>query len=354
MKLAIVGCGNIASPYAKDLRNYPEIELVGAFDLNAAQAAAFGATHGVKIYDTLDALLADPAIGMIVNLTSFRAHYDVSARALRAGKHVYSEKPVALTYADARDLIDIAAQHGVRLGCSPFTLMGEAPQTAWREIRAGRIGTPRVVYAEVNHGRIESWHPAPEEFYKVGPMIDVGVYPLAIVTAMFGAATRVQAYGATLMRDRTRKDGVPYTVASPDFIVTMLELASGVVVRLTTNFYVGSHAKQGESIEFHGDAGSLFLPSWFAPNGEVFTSPFQGTYESVPLVRAAADQFAWGQGVWDMVTAIATGRPHRCSAEHAAHMTDVLAAVNQSIADGRPVALESHFTPPAPMDWAAS
>lgn len=351
MKLAIVGCGNIAGPYAKDLITYPEIRLVGAFDLNPTQAAAFGAAHGVKIYETLDALLADD-IDLVVNLTSFRAHYTVSAQALRAGKHVYSEKPVALTHADARDLISLAQQHHVRLACSPFTLMGEAQQTAWRELRAGRIGTPRLAYAEVNHGRIETWHPAPEEFYKVGPMIDVGVYPLAIVTAMFGAAQRIQAYGSTLMRERTRKDGVPYTVESPDFIVTMLELESGVTVRLTTNFYVGGHAKQGESIEFHGDAGSLFLANWFMPNSDVLVSPYLGTYESVPLIRATAGDFAWGRGVWDMVTAIHDERPHRCSAEHAAHMTEILSAVNQSIVDGRPVTLESRFAPPAPMDWA--
>jgi predicted dehydrogenase len=352
MKIAIAGCGNIATPYASDLKTYPEIVLAGAFDVDHARAQAFAAEHGCAAYGSYDDLLADPDIGLIVNLTSFQAHYTISAAALNAGKHVYSEKPLALTYADACALRDLAASKGLRLGCSPFTLMGEAPQTMWREVRAGRLGAVRAIYAEVNHGRIETWHPAPQAFYEVGPLFDVGVYPLAIVTAVFGAARRVTAYGTTLLSERQTKDGKPFRVGSPDFVVSILELASGAVVRLTTNFYVEGSTRQGEGLELHGDAGSLYLPSWFSADGEVFYAPFKGEYTLVPLVREAAPDAHWGKGVHDMVLALREGRPHRCSAEQATHLTEILEAVSQSIASGQPVALESTFTPPAPMGWA--
>lgn len=352
MKIAIAGCGNIATRYASDLKTYPEITLAGVFDVDHARAAAFGAEHGAAAYASYDDLLADPDIGLVVNLTSFQAHYAITAAALNAGKHVYSEKPLALTYADACALRDLATSKGLRLGCSPFTLMGEALQTMWREVRAGRLGNVRVVYAEVNHGRIETWHPAPEAFYEVGPLFDVGVYPLVVVTAVFGAARRVLAYGTTLLPERQTKDGRPFAVGKPDFVVALLELASGVVVRLTTNFYVEGSTRQGEGLELHGDAGSLHLPSWFSADGEVFYAPFKGEYAAVPLVRPAESEAHWGKGAHDMVLALREGRPHRCSAEQATHLTEILEAVSQSIASGQPVMLESTFAPPQPMGWA--
>ena len=139
--------------------------------------------------------------------------------------------------------------------------MGDAQETAWNLIAGGAIGNVRVVYAEVNWGRIETWHPRPEPFYAIGPMADVGVYPLTILTAMFGPARRVTAHGQIVYPDRLTVSGEPFTVGAPDFGVAMIELADGTLVRLTTSFYVGQQSKQ-KGIEFHGDTGSLFMSSW--------------------------------------------------------------------------------------------
>jgi predicted dehydrogenase len=234
--LGIVGTGNIAGSYARDSRTHPGIELVAATDLDRARAAAFAAEHGIRVADTLDDLLADPAIDIVVNLTIHHAHYEVTRRALEAGKHVYSEKPMALARVEADELVALAAARGVRLGCSPSTFLGEAQQTAAAIITTGRLGEVRAVYAEVNWGRIETWHPAPIPFYDVGVAVDVGVYPLTLVTAILGPARAVRAWGWDLKPERMTLDGRSFRIGSPDLTVTAVELASGAVLRLTTSF----------------------------------------------------------------------------------------------------------------------
>jgi predicted dehydrogenase len=351
MRIGLVGCGNIAGPYAQDLKTYAEIELVGAADLDAARAAAFAVEHGIRAYESVDALLADPSVNLVVNLTSHFAHKDVTARALNAGKHVYSEKPLALTYADAHELVMLADRLGLRLGCSPFTLMGEAQQTVWKLIREGKLGTVRAVFAEVNWGRIESWHPAPEPFYEVGALFDVGVYPLTILVAMFGPVRRVTSYGKLLYPQRVTKEGRTFQIKTPDFIVTMLELADGTVVRLTTDFYVGHHTKQ-VGIEFHGDQASLYLESWFMPNSKIEFAEFGGTYTAISLLAEPQEGVHWGRGIADMVRMMAAGQTHRFTGEMAAHIVDILESARRSMETGCPVTLQSEFTPPEPMDWA--
>src|SRR5688500_13396941 len=184
--IGIVGTGNIAGGYARDALTHPEIRLVAATDLDPDRAAAFAKEHDCRAHASLDDLLADEGVDIVVNLTVHHAHYEVTKRALLAGRHVYSEKPLALRSSEARELVDLAADRGLRLGCSPSTFLGEAQQTAAAWIGSGRLGTVRAVYAEVNWGRIETWHPAPAPFFDVGVLVDVGVYPLTLVTAMLG------------------------------------------------------------------------------------------------------------------------------------------------------------------------
>ena len=353
--LGIVGTGNIAGGYARDAGTHPEIRLVAATDLQAARASEFAATHGCRAHDTFEALLADPEVDIVVNLTVHHAHFDVTKRALEAGRHVYSEKPLALTPDEARGLVDLAASRGLRLGCSPSTFLGEAQQTAAATIERGELGTVRAIYADVNWGRIETWHPSPAPFFDVGVMVDVGVYPLTLVTAMFGPARSVRAWGWELMADRATLDGSTFRIGSPDLIVAAVELASGPVVRLTASFYVGLPARQHGTLEFHGDDASLLLGNFQEFDTSVEIGPYGGAYESIPLVRPGYHGTAWARGVADMATAIATGRPHRASAEQAAHVVDILAGATASMADdGRSVIVSSTFERPTLLPWASS
>jgi len=348
--VAIVGCGTIANAYAENLTSYPGIELLGATDVDGPRADALAARHGCKAYVSLDDLLGDDAVDAVVNLTIFEAHYEVTLHCLEAGRHVYSEKPLATTHEDARRLVDEAGRRGLRLGCSPCVLMGEAQQTAWKTIRDGRLGPVRIVYAEANHGRIETWHEAPAPFYEIGVLFDVGVYPLTLVTAMLGPVRSVSATGRLLQPSRRMKDGVPFGFTMPDWITATLELASGPLVRLTASFYVPSRGKQA-GIEFHGDEGSLHLSSWQRFDAAVELAEFGRDYAPVPLLREPYPGTEWGRGVLDMAQALTEERSHRATGEQAAHVVEVLCATMESIRLDEPVEVHSDFSPPAPMEW---
>lgn len=352
VRLGIIGAGNIAGPYLRDIPHYPELELAGIADIVPARAEALAAEHGIRAYPSVEALLADPAVEMVVNLTVQHAHTAVTTACLTAGKHVYSEKPLTTRYAEAVGLVALARERGLRLACSPFTLMGEAQQTAWKWIREGKLGRVRLAYADVNWGRIEAWHPDPQAFYGVGPLFDVGVYPLTILTAIFGPARRVTAYGTVLWPERETRQGARFRVAQPDFLVAALELADGVVVRLTTDFYVANKSTRQVGIEFHGDAGSLHLESWHMFDAKVAFAAFDQPLQEVPLVREPPYGTPWGQGLWETATALRAGRPHRFSGEMAAHIVEILEATAESARTGRPVGITSDFPRPAPMDWA--
>lgn len=353
LKVAIVGCGNIAGQYAKTLHAYSQVKLLGAFDLIAERAEALVAAHGGKVYRTLDQVLEDAEVEAVVNLTIHHAHAEVIARCLNAGKHVYSEKPLALTYQEAKGLVELAQARGLRLSCAPITFMGEAQQTAWKVIRSGQLGTVRLVYAEVNHGRIEAWHPNPEPFYKVGVLFDVGVYPLTLATTFFGPARRVTAYGTVLYADRVTAEGRPFHIDTPDCVVAAVELASGPIVRLTANFYVRQTMQRG--LEFHGDLGSLHLGCFQEFSAPVSFAPFDRStrpFEPVPYVRPPFQGIDWGRGPADLADALAEGRPQRATGAQAAHVVEILEAISASFREGCPVDVHSTFTPPTPMPWA--
>jgi len=156
----------------------------------------FAGAHGGKAYRELEALLADPEVELVINLTAHHAHAEVTGRALEAGKHVHSEKPLAGTWEDGVACVRLAKERGLRLSCSPFTFMGEAQQTLLRALSQGMIGRPLAAYSEMNWGRIESWHPNPEGFYRPGsgPLLDVGVYALTVLTAVLGPVRRVTGF----------------------------------------------------------------------------------------------------------------------------------------------------------------
>jgi predicted dehydrogenase len=236
------------------------------------------------------------------------------------------------------------------LSSAPTTLLGEAQQTAWKLVRDGAIGRVRVAYAEANWGRIEEWHPEPESLYDVGPLVDVGVYPITILTAMFGPVRRVAASASTVEPERTRLDGKTFTPEAADFVVATLELADDVVVRLTSTFYVGASMQRG--IEFHGDEGSLYMPTWGEADSRIEVMPRGGEYELVPHLREPYHGIDWTRALVDMRDALEENRAHRMSAEHAAHVVEILCAVGESAAQGTPVELHSDFPRPEPMDWA--
>jgi predicted dehydrogenase len=352
VRVAIVGCGNVADRYAEAITAAPLLTLAGATDLEPQRAERLvHAYGGGRAFGTLDELLDDESIDTVVNLTVAKAHVAVSRAALEAGKHVHSEKPLALTHADARELVELAARHRVRLSAAPTTLLGEAQQTAWKLVRDGALGPVRVAYAEANWGLLESWHPDPRGLYEVGPLADVGVYPLMILTALFGPVRRVQAYATTLVADRERKDGRPFRIEAPDWCTVTAELADGVVVRLTASFYVPPSKQRG--LELHGDDASLYMPTWSDFDSRLELQPRGGSYEVVAPVREPYPGLDWSRALTDLAEAIDEGRPHRSTGEHAAHVVEVLEAGRVSVQQGgAAVGVHSDFRRPEPFEWA--
>jgi predicted dehydrogenase len=353
LRVGIVGCGNVAGPYARSIATHDEVELVAATDVDPARAAGFAAEHGCRALENLDALLADDQVEVVVNLTVHHAHYEVTKRALVAGRHVYSEKPMALEAEQALELVALAREQGVRLACAPSTFLGDAQQTVGAIIHGGELGPVRAVYADVNWGRIETWHPAPIPFYDVGVLVDVGVYPLTIATAFLGPAMAIEARGWDLMPDRVTTGGERYQIGSPDLILAAVELAGGAVMRLTGSFYVGRPIREPGRLEFHGDLGSVALSSFQDSDAAIERGPVGGAFEPAPCIREPYRGIDWGRGVADLAQAIRDGRPHRVTGEHAAHVVDILSAARRSMRERRRIEIDSTFEPPALMNWAA-
>jgi len=353
MRIAVVGCGDISRGYGESLKTgQDKVKIIGAFDLDTDKVKAFTNNYGGKVYDSLEKVFADPEVETVVNLTSHLAHAAVSTGALSAGKHVHSEKPLAATREDGKSLLALAEGNGVRLSCSPFTFLGEAQETARKAIQDGMIGKPLIVYAEMNWERIESWHPSPEGFYQAGagPMLDVGVYPLSVLTTILGPVTSVLGDAAIMLPDRKvvqgQKAGKEFRVTTPDQVTAFLTFASGVKARLTASFLGYSH--QG-GVEFHGEKGSIFLSGShnFDASVEVRTAKETG-WKTIPYVTEPFPGIEWKRVLDELAESLRTGSPQRCTGRQAYHVLDICLSILESAEEGRAVAVDSTFSPPPP------
>lgn len=350
--IGIVGCGNIAARYAEDIARQPDVALVAVTDADAARAAELGEKHGARIHPGLEALLADPDVAVVANLTPYDAHMPVSRAALKAGRHVFSEKPLAVRANEARELVALAGERGLCLGAAPIVAIGELAQTARQWIDQGRLGTVRLAYADVNWGRIETWHEAPEPFYEVGPLFDVGIYPITLLTALLGSVVRVTGDARQLLPDRVTRAGRRFTPRAPDHVVAALEHATGAVTRLTVNFYVPDPARQ-RGIELHGDAGSLWLSNWFQFAGTLEHAPYGEPYRAVPLLREPEVPMPWAAGLADIARSVMSPTSRQeLDPIHAVHVIDVIEAIFRAAGANRPVDVSSRFDRPPPMEWA--
>ena len=351
--VAFVGCGNIAGPYADSLKAHPDrATIVGAYDIASTARDGFAQKYDCAVYGDFDALLSDDRVDLVANLTSHYAHAEVSRTCLEAGKHVHSEKPLALARDEANGLVALARERGLRLSCATFTFLGEAQQTAAKAIRDGLLGEVRVVYAEMNWNRIEMWHPSPESFYAagVGPLFDVGVYPLGVLANALGPVARVTGFGRVVLPQRETTAGKKFTCEAPDIMVGGLEFEGGAVGRLTTSFYVGLSQQRG--IELHGDLGSLTLDAVGFNAPVKHRALTEDEWADLPPIREPSAGVEWGRAIFDVADALAEDRPHRASGELAAHVVDICCSVAESAAEGRPVEVTTSFDPPEPMPWA--
>ncbi len=355
LRLAIIGCGHISQGYGKNIGNYPNLlEIAGATDLESSRAVKFCEQFGGKAYRCFDDVLNDENVDAVVNLTIHRAHFELNSRALQAGKHVFSEKPMALTYAQAVELCELAKKHNRRLATAPVTYMGEGIQTTARFLETGRLGKLRLGYAEVNWGQIEHWISAPAPYFTVGPLLDVGVYAITALTFLLGPVRRVWGYSTILKSTRHGQNGEGFPVTAPDFTTGMMEFENGPSVRITTNYYVPSLVQSHlRGLEFHGDEGSFSVSDFHFFSAECRFFPLEEPEVPIPLLRPAEARMDRAVGLADLALALRENRPHRASAEHGAHVIEVMEGLQTSSDEDRRVQIASSFERPPLMEWAA-
>jgi predicted dehydrogenase len=353
-KVGIVGCGNISSIYLKNCQQVFEVlEVAACADLVAERARAQAEKFAVPKAYTVEELLADDEIQIVVNLTIPGAHAEVALAALAAGKHVHNEKPLTVTRADARKLLSLAVDEGLRVGCAPDTFMGAGLQTCRKLIDDGAIGQPVAATAFMTcHGH-ESWHPDPEFYYKPGggPMLDMGPYYLTALVALMGPVQRVTGSTRITFPERVitsrPKSGTKITVEVPTHVAGVLDFAGGAVATIITSFDVW--AANLPRIEIYGTEGSLSVPD---PNG--FAGPVSlrragdREWTDAPLTHPYAEN-SRGIGVADMAFALRSGRGHRASGELAYHVLDVMHAFADASEQGRHVRPDSTCQRPAPL-----
>ena len=381
MNIAFVGTGYVADYYMTTLKNFPELRLCGVFDRSLARLSEFSAFHHVPAYDSAEAVMRDAAVEIVVNLTTPESHFEISRMALEAGKHVYCEKPLAMDLADAAQLVALAEAKGLTLATAPANALSDAHDLVAAALAEGRIGTPRLVYAEMEDGpvfrdkwatwRSQSGAPWPglHEF-EIGCTLEHAGYALSWLVALFGAVETLTAFSATTFPDKG--PGTEKIVMAPDFSVGCLQFRSGIVARLTS----GLAAPKDRSLTIIGDKGSIVvadlwhnrsavhlkevgrprkLTSRLATHSEAWLKTFlpwkpgPGRRLAYPagkqasLLPAYPSQIDFCRGIAAQADAISAGKTPFFSGNRALHITELALALNNAHGLPQPYVPQSSF-----------
>ena len=331
-KVAMIGVGCISGIYLENIfTRYPEIELVGVCDLIRARAEAAKEKYpSLLIYETMEDALRDPQVEVILNLTRPAEHFEVSRAALAAGKHVYSEKPLAATAELGRQLVALAEKKGLYLGGAPDTFLGAGFQTARRLIDAGAIGTVVGASAHmIGHGP-ESWHPDPEFFYKFGggPMMDMGPYYITALVNLMGRVTETVSMAKASFPTRTitakERFGETIQVDVNTYVDGLMRFESGAAARMFATF--DAWYPHAPGMEIYGSEGTLFAPDPNTFGGAIRIFRKDRTEEEIPLLFGFSTN-SRGLGLWDMCDAIRNHRAPRAGYLQTLHVLDVMTAL---------------------------
>jgi predicted dehydrogenase len=351
MRVGVMGCGVISRAYVENAGAFDSYEVVACADLDAAQAKALGKASGLAVV-SVDELIADPSIDVVLNLTPPLVHAAVTRQALAAGKHVYTEKPLATDAGEAAELAREAGRLGLRIGCAPDTFLGSAYQAGRAAIDEGAIGQPLSVSAAMLVGGQETWHPNPDIFYTdgAGPLFDMGPYYLTAIVALLGSIQRVAGFASMRPFERTieigPRRGEQFAATTPTHTSATMQLAGGMTANLIASFE--ARDQYICDVAIYGTEGVLLMPDPNAFGGSVRLKRGRSGWEEVAYAsRGGAD--ARGIGLHDMVEAIAAGQPHRASGELGAHIVDVARGILRSAEEGEIVQIDSRVDQPEPL-----
>lgn len=393
MKIGVIGTGYVFDHYMTTLPRHPQLAIAGIADRDPARAAAVGRFYGLTVYPTNEALLADPAVECVANFTSIPSHHAVSRAALEAGKHIYSEKPLTTTMAEAEDLARLAAEKGLRLSAAPSNALSSTVGTLWKAVADGLVGTPCLVYAEFDDNPVpllspENWRSrsgAPWPYlheYAMGCTWEHAGYHLVWMCALFGPVRSVTAFSKVTLPGKTSRPLDPPD--TPDFSVAVLDFASGVTGRLTCSIA----APTDHRMRIIGDRGELSADTYrhyrcpvrFEPftafslkarnaravrRHPVLGWPFGVGGRRLPLVpplapplaprpregflrRLKRDQFGEQDkcaGLAELAAAIAEDRPHFPPPDFTLHLTELTLAIQAAGPDGGAHRMATRFEP---------
>lgn len=332
--VGIIGAGVIAAQYLDQLTTYPDLEVRALGDLRPDAAAERAQQYGVPHHGTVETVLDDPDIEIVVNLTIPAAHFEVSSRILETGKHVWSEKPLTTSRGEATALLDLARARGLRVGGAPDTVLGAGVQTALRALADGEIGVGRSALAQFRSAGPESWHPAPDFLFQpgAGPLYDMGPYYLTSLVLAHGPVSSVSAVGSQTSPTRTigsgPRAGQTVTVEVPTRVDGLLRFASGAGAAVQFSF--DEPIDRPHVLELTGSRGTLALPDPNQFSGPTRTAR-RGAAEWAAREPAGAVG-GRGLGTLEMARALRADRPHLLTGELAAHVLDIMISLDEATA----------------------
>lgn len=352
--IGIVGAGNISTQYLTNLTTYPDVKVVAIDDIIVERAQAQAEKFGVPVWGGENTVIGIPEVDLVVNITPPEVHIDVSQRAIRAGKHVWSEKPLGLERKAARALLDEAKQKNLWVCCAPDTVLGPGVQTALRAIADGGVGDLMAGVAIMQQPGPDLWHPDPAFLFQkgAGPTLDIGPYYFTSLVLALGPVVSVTAAGGKARERRTvmsgPKQGEEFDVTVPSTTNVLLKHANGASSMCMYSFDSGQ-VRMG-ILEFQGSTGTVVAPD---PN------MFDGNVKKHEKGEVSSDTDVDGEGIGrgigvvEISRAIAAGETPRLQGELAYHVLDIMLAVEESIDSGETVKIES--APPAvqplPEGW---
>ena len=355
VKVGLLGTGDISGIYCENLTNlFEEVEIAAVCDLVKEKALKKQEMYNIPIvYDTMEEMFADPDIEIIVNLTRPYEHFETSKAALLAGKHVYSEKPLAASFEEGQVLYELAEKKGLMLGGAPDTFLGAGIQTCRKLIEDGWIGDVVGGTARMTCRGHEGWHPDPAFYYQYGggPMLDMGPY---YVTALVNLMGRVA--GVSAMTDKTfekriigssPKKGQVIDVSVSTNLAGIMRFDSGAIAQILMSFDI--YYDRQDCLEIYGTKGTLKVPDPNTFGGQVYLlRPEEGAFKEIPLLFDYKEN-SRGLGVADMAKALQTGRPFRAGVHQTYHVLEILTAFDKSSENNQYIPMTSPYTPAPPM-----
>ncbi len=356
-KIGLIGCGHIAETYFRAEKYFNNIKIIKCADINEKASKRCALNFKIKSV-TVNELLKDKEIEIILNLTIPKAHYQISKKALINGKHVYSEKPLAINLNDGKKLLKISKKKKLYLGNAPDTFLGGGIQKSKELVEKNIIGNVKLGNAVFAFPGIQSYHPNPEPWFtkkEGGPVIDMGPYYITALVNLLGPAKKVT--GTIIQGQKYRtigigpKKGKKFKVECPTTYLSTITFKNNSVIRLTLSFDVIAH--QRNHIELYGEKGSMIVPDPNMFGGSVLTCNKLGDKwkefktSKMPLGRinirtqsSRANETPTnanyrGVGLSEMAYSIENKRKHLCSGEISLHVLDIITSIMKAATSGK-------------------